>query len=64
MASKKNRAKSLIKGLSKEQLENIQDRLSRVCTETTSYAKANPLKAIGFSMLAGVVLAKLFSSRR
>lgn len=64
MASKKNRSQNLIKDLSKEQLENIQDKLSRVCTETTSYAKANPLKAMGFSVLAGVVLAKLFSSRR
>jgi ElaB/YqjD/DUF883 family membrane-anchored ribosome-binding protein len=64
MTSKKNRTQNLIKNLSKEQLESIQDKLSHVCSETTSYAKANPLKAMGFSMLAGVVLAKLFSSRR
>lgn len=44
--------------------EEIRDKLTEMQDTIVSYAKENPLKVMGFSLLAGALLAQVFRVRK
>lgn len=47
----------------KENYAKIKDTSSDIEDKVTTYAKKNPLKTIGFAMLAGAILSRIFRGR-
>jgi ElaB/YqjD/DUF883 family membrane-anchored ribosome-binding protein len=48
----------------REKLYEAKDKLVEVEKNVTTYTKANPLKAMGFSLLAGAVIGQLLRLRK
>lgn len=46
-----------------ESATTLKDKLEHLQTAIISYAKENPVKTIGISLLAGAIVAQIFHSR-
>jgi hypothetical protein len=44
--------------------QELSDTFSEVQDSVVNYAKENPLKTMGFSLLAGIIIAQLLRSRK
>lgn len=53
-----------VKEMLSDTTHDFEAKLNEVRDEVVNYTKKNPLKTIGFSLLAGVILSQIFRSRK
>lgn len=47
-----------------ETIQEVKNKISGIQEDVVGYVKDNPLKSIGFSIVAGIVVAQFFRKRK